>query len=389
VGLRRTRLRRQAKPFSRRPEIGGLGTPGSADDPGELVIRTTPDGRYTYVSPAVRRILGYEPDQLLAQAPFETVHPDDLTLVGSAGDRLAAGSDQESVLLRKRHADGHDVWLDARIATVRDPATAEVVEIRATARDVTTQVVTERALRQRVGAESLIGDVSRRLLTATAEEIDEVVAGSLERAARFVGAERATLALLSDDGEAAIRTHQWAVDSDFESIETLVPVTTMPWLIEQCRRGELVFARSLDDLPDAARVERGLFERNGVRSVACAPITQVTTSRVASRSAGAHVSPTTARRRSPRSVYSPTCWWWRWIDGTPNGQWPARKLGSDPWCRARRTSYWSRIGKASCTSPARRRASSGTPIAPSSVARSSRSSIQTTSIASRIGSCVP
>ena len=32
-------------------------------------------------------MLGYEPDELLAQAPFETVHPDDLTLVGSAGDR--------------------------------------------------------------------------------------------------------------------------------------------------------------------------------------------------------------------------------------------------------------------------------------------------------------
>ncbi|HMF04462.1 MAG TPA: PAS domain S-box protein [Acidimicrobiia bacterium] len=244
-----------------------------ADDGDELVIRTTPGGRYTYVSPAVRQILGYEPEELLTQAPFETVHPDDLMLVGSAGDRLAAGSEQESVLLRKRHADGHDVWLDARIATVRDPTTDEVVEILATARDVTAQVVTERALEQRVGAESLIGDVSRELLTATADEIDAVVVRSLERAARFVGAERATLVLLSDDGEAAVRTHEWAVDPAFESVESMVSVATVPWLLLECRRGDVVFARSLDDLPAAARVERDILEAKGVRSVACVPIT--------------------------------------------------------------------------------------------------------------------
>ena len=79
MGVRRTRRRRQAGPSPRGPAIRSLGTPTPADDPGELVIRTTPDGRYTYVSPAVRRMLGYEPDELLAQAPFETVHPDDLT----------------------------------------------------------------------------------------------------------------------------------------------------------------------------------------------------------------------------------------------------------------------------------------------------------------------
>ncbi len=51
-------------------------------------------------------------------------------------------------------------------------------------------VATERALQQRVDAEALIGDVSRELLTASAEEIDGIVVRSLERAARFVGAER-------------------------------------------------------------------------------------------------------------------------------------------------------------------------------------------------------
>ena len=42
---------------------------------------------------------------------------------------------------------------------------------------------TERALQQRADAEALIGDVSRELLTATTDEVEAVVIGSLERAA--------------------------------------------------------------------------------------------------------------------------------------------------------------------------------------------------------------
>ena len=273
MGLRSTR-RRQARTGSPVPDDGDARSRAPGNDPGELVIRTTPDGgRYTYISPNARSILGYEPEELLAQPPLEGVHPDDLTRAKATGDRLAAGTDRQTVLLRKRHADGHDVWLEARIATVRDPDTGEVVEAEATARDVTIHVATERALQQRVSAEALIGEVSRELLTAPAEDIDEIVVRSLERAARFVGAERATLVMLSDDAAWAVRTHQWVTDAEFETGEARVAVETMPWLIEQCHLGEIVFARSLDDLPPAAHVERATFDSNGVRSIACVPIT--------------------------------------------------------------------------------------------------------------------
>jgi len=110
VGLKSTKRRRQAETGSHVPEDGDAPSRVPSDDPGELVLRTTPDGgRYTYVSPNVRSILGYEPEELLAQSPRERVHPDDLTRAKTTGDRFAAGTDRQTVLLRTRHADGHDV----------------------------------------------------------------------------------------------------------------------------------------------------------------------------------------------------------------------------------------------------------------------------------------
>ena len=247
--------------------------PHVSDDPDELVIRTTPDGsRYTYASPSVRAVLGHEREDFLAQRPLETVHPDDLTRAMTTGDRRSAGSDSETVILRNRHADGHYVWLESRVNPIRDPETNEVLEIQATGRDVTARVTTERALRQRISAEALIAEVSRELLTVAADEVDAVVVRSLERAARFVGAERATLVVLTDDEKWAVRTHQWASEPEFESDGRQVALASLPWLFEQCRAGELVFARSLDDLPPDATADRAAFERVGTRSFACLPI---------------------------------------------------------------------------------------------------------------------
>src|SRR5262249_49549389 len=67
--------------------------------------------------------------------------------------------------------------------------------------------------------------------------------------------------------------HQWASAPEFESVEPQTSITGLPWLIDHCRAGELVFARSLDHLPPEASAEIALFKSAGVRSFACLPLT--------------------------------------------------------------------------------------------------------------------
>jgi PAS domain S-box-containing protein len=105
------------------------------------------DGTILYESPAVRRVLGYDPADLVGRSGLEIVHPDD---VASAQERLAevlcAPGASTFVRYRCRHADGGWRTLDAHVWNLLEHG--DVGGIVINARDVTERAATERALRE-------------------------------------------------------------------------------------------------------------------------------------------------------------------------------------------------------------------------------------------------
>src|SRR4051794_20391311 len=48
-----------------------------AEEASDVMSRHTVDGTYLYVSPASRRLFGFEPDELIGTRAFDNIHPDD------------------------------------------------------------------------------------------------------------------------------------------------------------------------------------------------------------------------------------------------------------------------------------------------------------------------
>ena len=94
------------------------------------------DGIITYESPAVERVLGYVPEELVGTSIFAYVHPDDVERVKDLFRRSAGVSGvTESVEVRCRHRDGSWRTLEAVANNLLDdPAVGGVV---VNARDVT------------------------------------------------------------------------------------------------------------------------------------------------------------------------------------------------------------------------------------------------------------
>ena len=103
----------------------------------ELVRLHARDGHPFFVSPSVRMLLGYEPEEMIAAAPFSLVHPDDVGIAKYMLRRLQMGEIRSgSVIYRLRRSDGEHRWFEFNMTRVDGPD-GEVRHYQSAGRDIT------------------------------------------------------------------------------------------------------------------------------------------------------------------------------------------------------------------------------------------------------------
>jgi PAS domain S-box-containing protein len=99
----------------------------------------------TYVSPACRRLYGYEPEEAVALSARDVIHPDDFQEVQAAVDRAEHG-DQSLVVYRGCRKDGSYIWVEASLTPLSNPTTGNI-EIISVVRDASERVRSQTELR--------------------------------------------------------------------------------------------------------------------------------------------------------------------------------------------------------------------------------------------------
>ena len=154
-----------------------------AERSSDIVARHHPNGNPIYVSPAIKRILGYDPNAYPALDPWQLVHPEDRQRLHADLAAVAHGAPApRTELFRTQHAAGHYVWLEMNLAVIRDE-TNGIVEIVTVSRDVTERVAAERQLaRSQEGFRNLFADnpVPMWVHDARTLEVLEVNAAAME-----------------------------------------------------------------------------------------------------------------------------------------------------------------------------------------------------------------
>jgi len=136
-----------------------------AESASDLVERFESDGTRTYISPALERLTGYRPEEMLGKNAFEVVNPLDRPAVEAAAARLRDGrSEQETVSFRVQHKDGREIWLETslRIAAER----SERLSVVGVTRDVTERKRLELQLEGLAMRDGLTGIANRRAFDA-------------------------------------------------------------------------------------------------------------------------------------------------------------------------------------------------------------------------------
>ena len=113
-----------------------------AENSSDFVALHDIDGRYRYVSPSARTVVGYDPSELEGADPFEYVHPEDLGVVRERLRAIVNGEADGSTTYRFRHGDGHYVWLET-VADMRDDGVEDAPLLQTASRDVTDRIEAE------------------------------------------------------------------------------------------------------------------------------------------------------------------------------------------------------------------------------------------------------
>lgn len=141
------------------------------------------DGLFTYVSPAVRRVLGYEDSELIGHHFMGFVHPDDATAATETFERcVRAPGIPTSACFRVRNRNGEWRWIDA--TAVNQLEESPVGGVVANFTDVTDREIARRD-----------GQASENMFRAVFEEASDAVLIADDEG-RYVAANRAAIELL-------------------------------------------------------------------------------------------------------------------------------------------------------------------------------------------------
>ena len=106
-----------------------------ADTSTDVITRTSIDGHFLYVSPAVTAVLGYRPEELIGTHGSSIIHPDDWDSVARAYDQQQDSTSVVHVAFRARQKDGQYVWCETSTRIRPNPDTGEL-EVQAATRDI-------------------------------------------------------------------------------------------------------------------------------------------------------------------------------------------------------------------------------------------------------------
>nr|WP_255608021.1 sensor domain-containing diguanylate cyclase [Ancylobacter sp. Lp-2] len=149
----------------------------------DTIVRGDLDGIRLYISPSVRTLLGYEPEELVGRRAAEIVHPEDRVGFAELMRSVRAGHLTVGVVeVRQRHRDGSWVWMEASLRLTYDRVTGEANGYVASVRGIDRRKQEEARLEHLASHDALTGLPNRALFD---QHLAQVVARLRDGGPRF------------------------------------------------------------------------------------------------------------------------------------------------------------------------------------------------------------
>ena len=161
------------------PALGPDALRALLDHTSDLITVVDASGRCTYASPAVFRMSGFGPEEVIGSDAAESMHPDDHDrTIALAMDQLAGHSPVEPIVFRQVAKDGSFRHVEALVSRLPEDHPLGLAVI--TTRDITERVETERVRQNNARIVGMVaeGCPLADVLAAIAQHVESQVAGA-------------------------------------------------------------------------------------------------------------------------------------------------------------------------------------------------------------------
>ncbi|HEY9858794.1 MAG TPA: PAS domain S-box protein, partial [Candidatus Obscuribacterales bacterium] len=159
------------------------------------------DGTVRYQSPAVERIMGHSPQELVGRNALELIHPEDVEYVAQAFRDLIAGIlPSLSIEFRFMHQDGTWRFVQSTGTNLLDDPS--VMGIVTNSRDITERKRAERALQKQTDRERLMRLIAQRIHQSL--NLEEILNTTVAEVRQFLKTDRAIIFRFNPDGSGVV-----------------------------------------------------------------------------------------------------------------------------------------------------------------------------------------
>ena len=151
----------------------------------DIIILSNLDGRRNYVSPGVKALSGWSPEELGGKLLQDFIHPTDLREFEMALQAMRTGSPGGTLEYRIRNKDGSFLWVEANMRVYRDPSTGLPTGFLNLVRDISERKLAEQNLQTAYKAMETLVVVDALTGIANRRRFDDVLATEWRRSMRL------------------------------------------------------------------------------------------------------------------------------------------------------------------------------------------------------------
>ena len=133
-----------------------------AENVKDLVCLHDLSGRFLYLSPSCKSLLGFEPEELIGSNPYRQCHPEDRPLIRPQFQQAVEHPSSGPITYRARRKGGGYVWLESLVKVVYEEGVATYLQV--SSRDITDQVRVQQQIEHDATHDGLTGLPNRSLL---------------------------------------------------------------------------------------------------------------------------------------------------------------------------------------------------------------------------------